>query len=113
MAGVTSNETTGAVVKAMWVEAGIQFRSNLLQPGQRVDLHQHSYDHVMLVHGGSVAVREVRPDGTERRFILPSPDYGYRMSMPAYHQHEITGLTGLAEVLCFWPAVTAQDHVGC
>ncbi len=110
MAGIVTQEV-GGVVKSMWAEAGIQFRSNLLETGQRVDLHQHSYDHVMLVTRGRVSVREIQPDGATRTFDMPG-ESGYRLSMPAYHQHEITCLEGLAEVLCFWPS-TAAPHEGC
>lgn len=109
-----SDETAGDVVTAMWVEAGIQFRSNLLQTGQRVDLHVHSYDHVMLVTRGVVTIRERFPDGTGRVFEMPSDGIGYRLSMPAGHQHEITCLDGPAEVLCFWPAALGTpDEGGC
>ena len=110
MAGIVTQEI-GGVVKSMWTEAGIQFRSNLMEPGQRVALHAHSYDHVMLVTHGRVSVREIRLDGSTDTFEMPGAR-GYRLSMPAYYQHEITCLEGLAEVLCFWPANGATDG-GC
>lgn len=110
MAGIIAQEH-GPIVKAMWEEAGIQFRSNLLLVGQKVDLHQHSYPHVMLVTRGRVSVRELDRDGIGREFVMP--DRGYRLTMPAYYQHEITCLEGPAEVLCFWPADLGTHAEGC
>ncbi len=112
MAGIANQDVTGGIVHAMWTEAGIQFRSNLMETvGQRVALHQHSYDHVMLVTCGRVSVREIFPDGSVADFEMPGPR-GSRVMMPAYHRHEIACLEGPAEVLCFWPANDATDG-GC
>lgn len=111
MAGITSDETSGGAVKTMWEEAGIQFRSNLLHTGQRVKLHQHSYAHVMLLTKGRVSVREVSPGGVSRQIEMPED--GYRLTMPAFYQHEVTCREGLAEVLCFWPSALGTHEDGC
>ncbi len=114
MARISLDTTSDGVVKAMWAEAGIQFRSNMLQTGQKVGLHQHSYDHVMLVTRGRVQVTEISPDNVSRTFEMgAASDLPYRLTMPAYYQHEITCLEGVAEVLCFWPAESADNHEGC
>lgn len=94
-----------------WNEAGITFRSNLLtEIGDQIELHAHSFDHVALVHG-RLAVKEITPDGEEKRYELASREFGlgvgYKVSIPAMHQHAFTVLelpkSGPAEVLCMFP----------
>lgn len=116
---MTTTNDTRSIVKSMWSEAGVQFRSNLLQLGQSVALHAHDYAHVMLVTEGIVRVREQGPDGSIEEFEMAgkgeaAPESrGYRLTMPAFHAHAITCMKGPAEVLCLWAATSDDGHAGC
>ena len=98
---------------AMWAEAGIVFRSNLVSKGGVIGLHAHSYDHVSLVTSGWFSVKEILPNGEVKEYQLAAKDFktdnpnftpsGYRITIPAWHKHEFTCLEGNpAEVLCMW-----------
>lgn len=103
----------------MWVESGIQFRSNLLLcVGARIQLHKHDFPHVAMVTHGWLRVREIDADGNERQYQMSSKGFvptrkdiefspvSYRVNIPAFHQHEFTVIEcqGMpAEVLCMFP----------
>lgn len=112
----TSDESLPGRVASMWVECGIQFRSNVLTNGGEIPFHGHSYSHVALVTQGWFAVKEITPDGTVKEYEMAAKDYrppgldqtfspvGYRLVIPAGHLHTFRLLSsGLGEVLCFWP----------
>lgn len=111
MAGVITQERDllNHRVVSMWEEAGIQFRSNLLlEPGARIELHPHHYDHVVLLAHGLFDVLEIYPDGAERNYRGGSSEWGVlprRFTIPAWVRHSFTllehrGMPG--EVLCMW-----------
>lgn len=118
MAGVESNISQTRLA-SMWVEAGLQCRSNLiLEAGGEIPLHAHSFDHLSVVAYGWFTVKEITPTGETKEYQLASKGYkprsvehpfepcGYRIAIPAGHQHTFTliefdGLPG--EVLCIWP----------
>lgn len=84
---------------AMWDECGMRFRSNLVEPGGRIELHAHSYDHVAAVWGPfRVTLRdpqgnsEVREQERGKFTVLAGWTHGFE-----YLGHTI------GEVLCFWP----------
>lgn len=101
---------------SMWVEAGIQFRSNLLlSMDAKVELHAHSFDHVSLVTFGWVLLTEIHPDGREFTYQMASKGYvpqridiafepvSYRLENKAWVKHQFTPIefTGQPiEVLC-------------
>lgn len=98
---------------AMWVEAGVQFRSNVCRVGEVIGLHAHSYAHVSLVTAGWFQVTETTRDGTAATYQLAAKEFrtadpsfdpaGYRITIPAGHRHEFRCLGGdPAEVLCLW-----------
>ena len=112
MAGMI-DETQNGMVKAMWAEAGIQFRSNLAtQPGTEIPLHAHSYDHVSWITYGLFAVKEVTASGEVQEYLMASKGYpteqetvGCRILIPKFHQHSFTLLEARdqpGEVLCMW-----------
>ena len=98
------------IVKVMWAEAGVQFRSNVFSArGQTIPLHAHSYDHVSMITQGVFDVVETLPDGSAKRYRVAAkgescPDSaGYRITIPAWHQHTFTMVCdGPGEVLCMW-----------
>jgi hypothetical protein len=111
MAGI--DETRNSMVKSMWVEAGIQFRSNLASnPGCEIRLHSHSYDHVSFITYGLFAVKEITPAGEIKTYLMASKGYpaeqetvGCRVLIPKFHQHSFTLLEATdqpGEVLCMW-----------
>jgi hypothetical protein len=121
----TSNESRGQHIRSMWVEAGIQFRSNLFVENTTVDLHVHSFDHVAIVTHGWLAVTEIAPDGERRSYQVASKGFqphrvdlsfepiGYRVTIPKGHQHSFALIESQgqpAEVLCLFPAVLDDEH---
>jgi hypothetical protein len=111
-------ENSDGQIRSMWVEAGLQFRSNLLTPEHPfIALHRHSFDHVAIITHGWVRVEETYPDGRLRRYQMASKDFvpspgslfypcGYRVLIPKWHQHsfELIECHGQpAEILCVFP----------
>lgn len=90
-------------VVSMWAEAGIQFRSNLImEVGGGIDLHEHSYDHVAAILGGTFDVTEITKAGEEKRYQVTDRD---RILIPAWHRHSFRCVAkgeAPAEVLCMW-----------
>jgi len=105
---------------AMWVEAGIQFRANMLhEVGAKVVLHKHDFDHVSLCTHGWLKVIEIDIAGNLREYQIASKGYKptrtdiefkpetYRINIRAGHQHafECLELQDMpAEMLCIYPA---------
>lgn len=99
---------------AIWTEAGLHFRSSIVNKiGDKIPLHEHSYDHVALITKGWFYVKEVDKDGNITEYQLASSEFvptrkdfvfapvGNKVTVLAYHQHEFTLLEGIpAEVLC-------------
>lgn len=98
---------------AMWAEAGLQFRANIVErAGGQVPLHAHGYDHVAIItHGwfdciidGGAPVQVASKD-----FRSDDPDFrptGYRVFVGKGQQHtfilrECHDQPG--EVLCIFP----------
>jgi mannose-6-phosphate isomerase-like protein (cupin superfamily) len=113
----------GDRLATMWMEAGIQFRANLVQAGKEIGLHAHSYDHVSIVTAGWFAVRDESPNGDVREYQLAARDFrtddptfnpeGYRITIPAWHKHAFRCLGGApGEVLCLWADGHDQDTDG-
>jgi hypothetical protein len=111
MAGI--DETRNGMVKSMWAEAGIQFRSNLAsEPGCAIILHSHGYDHVSFITYGLFAVEEITSSGEHKSYLMASTGYptdretvGCRALIPKFHQHSFTLLEAKGqpgEVLCMW-----------
>lgn len=97
---------------SMWEECGIQFRSNLVEAGGVIPLHEHSYDHVALITHGVFRCETLGPAGEVESFIVSSRDFtapdsrGYRVIIPAWWKHTFTLLQSNnqpGEVLCMWP----------
>lgn len=96
-------------VVTMSHECGIQFRANLItELGGKIDLHEHSYDHVAMILGGKFECVDIDPAGTEKRFVVASPEFGdfpFRITVPKFHRHGFTLLekgNAPAQVLCMW-----------
>ena len=122
-------ETGSGLVKSMWVEAGIQFRSNLIDTSKIIELHSHSYDHVSMVTYGWFLVKEITKDGEIKEYQMASNGYttigksnlpfnpiGYRIVIPAYHEHTFTLIEDRdrpAEILCMWASDGTEKHDGC
>jgi len=99
----------------MWQEMGINFRSNIIEPGGRIVLHVHSYDHMAIVTAGWFDCTVVNGDGEVRRYQVAGKDFssndpafapvGYRVPVPAGCQHtfELRAAKNVGEVLCVWP----------
>lgn len=91
----------GRCVCSMWVQDGIQYRSNILtEPGQKVQLHAHHYDHTARIKG-RMLMQITAPEVSERE--VENED----VVIPAWHIHGFTlieGVDGVGEVLCFWRA---------
>lgn len=95
---------------AMWVQCGIQFRSNLVEVGGVIPLHAHSYDHIAMVTHGVFRCDTISPGGDVDSFTVSSKDFsvpdsrGYRIEIPAMWKHTFTLLRadGPGEVLCMW-----------
>jgi len=84
-------------VFAMWEEAGIQFRSNIItKVGGVIPLHAHSYDHVAVCTQGNFRC-EVDGESFE---VMP----GSKTFIGKGKQHTFI-LTAQApgEILCIWP----------
>lgn len=97
---------------AMWLECGLQFRSNLVEAGGCIPLHSHSYAHIAMITHGVFQCDTVGPAGEAESFIVSSKDFdipdsrGYRVVIPALWQHTFTLLQSNnqpGEVLCMWP----------
>lgn len=116
--------------KVMFHAAGIQFRSNIVRnAGGTVSLHAHSYDHVAMITHGWFAVVEITEAGEERRYTVASKGFrpfdtrqpftpvGYRVLIPARHQHSFTLIEARpdlpGEVLCMWASDGSEAHEGC
>lgn len=87
MAGVVTEERdlANGRVCSMWVEAGIQYRSNLLlRAGAKCPLHAHSFDHMTFVRHGDFDVIDEAPDGTRRQFEASAGDM---FLIPEGHAH--------------------------
>jgi hypothetical protein len=122
MVGVTDYQSDPANNRAfaMWHEAGLQFRSNIVsEPGGCIPLHAHSYAHVALITQGWWQVTEIDRDGGESVYQVAAREFhsdridfapvGYRVLIPAWHQHTFTLIesqSGPGEVLCIWPTET-------
>ena len=82
----------------MWMECGIQFRSNLIDRiSGKIELHSHSYAHKALIRNGSF---EMVVNGNHS--LVKSGDL---VTVKANDQHSFTCVSkGVepAEVLCFW-----------
>lgn len=113
MAGITTYErdSDNKRVCAMWEACGIQFRANMVEADGLIPLHAHSYPHVALVTEGSFDVIEIDPDGVRKEFIAAAKTHpessisvGYRVVIPAKHQHTFKPRGVAGEVLCMWPS---------
>lgn len=91
----TERDATNKRTFAMWQECGMQFRSNIVEPGGEVPLHKHSYAHVAAIFGPfHMWVNGVGPERVERGCV----------TIPAGAQHRFVYLGDtVGEVLCFWP----------
>lgn len=106
---------------AMWVESGIQFRSNLLLcDGATIEQHIHDFSHVSLITWGWLWCKTISPDNNIRKFQVASKGFKpdrtdiafepetYRITVPAFYRHsfEVIECQGQpAEVLCLLPEV--------
>lgn len=99
MAGITQQEKDlkNHRVFAMWAEAGIQFRSNIItEIGGSIPLHTHSYDHVALCMAG-----RFRCDVDQESFEVTP---GCKTFIGEGQQHTFTLLENApGEILCIWP----------
>lgn len=105
---------------AMWDECGLRFRANIIEPGGRIELHRHSYDHVAICTAGWFDCEVTGPDGNVERFQVAgkdfttdSPDFapvGYRVPVPAHYQHTfvLREARNVGEILCVWPVGADQ-----
>jgi len=99
MEPVTEHDLANKRTVSMWDECGMRFRANIVEPGGRVELHAHSYDHVAAVHG-NFRLRLISPAG------VAETRTAYRKeTVLAGWQHEFVYLDhdDVGEVLCFWP----------
>jgi hypothetical protein len=96
----------------MWVECGVQFRSNLVEEGGCIPLHAHSYSHIAMVTHGVFQAETTGPNGETDSFVVSSKDFdvpesrGYRLVIPKGWKHTFKLLQNInqpGEVLCFWP----------
>lgn len=99
MAGIIQQESDlqNHRVFAMWAEAGVQFRSNIItEIGGKIPLHAHSYDHVAICTQG-----HFRCDVEGEIFeVLP----GNKTFIGKGRQHTFTLLDHApGEILCLWP----------
>lgn len=84
---------------AMWQECGMNFRSNIVEPGGRIEMHAHSFDHVAAVHG-DFTLNTVSPEGkTETRYAQRKET----ILAGWHHEFIYRGKHEVGEVLCFWP----------
>jgi|SRR5690348_15967869 len=83
---------------AMWEQAGIQFRSNIItEVGGSIPLHSHSYDHVAICTQG-----KFRCDVGSHSFEVTP---GGKMFIGKGEQHTFTLLQAApGEILCLWPS---------
>jgi len=99
MAGITEeySDLSNHRVFAMWEQAGIQFRSNIItEVGGAIPLHAHSYDHVALCTQG-----RFRCDVDGESFeVMP----GAKTFIGKGKQHTFTLLKDPpGEIICIWP----------
>lgn len=111
MAGVIERDEKNKRVCTMWEECGIQFRANIVAADGLIPLHVHDYPHVALVTEGAFDVVEITPSGERREYIVAAKQHpdsaasvGYRVSIPAWHQHTFVPRGERGEVLCVWPS---------
>lgn len=111
MARVVERDAANKRVCTMWEECGIQFRANIVEADGLIPLHAHSYPHVALITEGAFDVVETMPSGERKEYIAAAkthPDSaksaGYRLSIPAWHQHTFKPRGCGGEVLCMWLA---------
>lgn len=93
----------------MWEECGIQYRANIVDADGVIPLHVHSYPHVAMVTEGSFDVVEITSEGVKKEYVAAAkthPDaadsVGYRVSIPAWHEHTFKPRGERGEVLCMW-----------
>ena len=84
---------------SMWDECGMRFRANIVEPGGRIELHAHSFDHVAAVHGW-FRLTTISPEGVSETRVANRKE-----TVLAGWQHEFVYLdaSDVGEVLCFWP----------
>jgi hypothetical protein len=114
VAGVTEYVEYDAANKrtcVQWTACGIEHRANIVEADGQIPLHEHSYPHVALVTEGSFDVVEITKDGERKEYIAAAkmhPDaasssVGYRLVIPAWHQHTFKPRGVRGEVLCLRP----------
>jgi quercetin dioxygenase-like cupin family protein len=97
MAGIVESDLKNHRVFAIWSEAGIQFRSNIVtEIGGIIPLHSHSYDHVALCISGDFTMIVDNQLSTVRP--------GAKVFIGKEKQHTFVLTDGApGEVLCVWP----------
>lgn len=101
-----SFEGSDGRLQVIWREAGLLFVSNILsRPGLTIPLHAHAYDHVAMCTEGRFAVTEVDPDGAVKNYTVAAKgdgeaSAGYKVNIPAGHQHTFRLLSDRGEILC-------------
>lgn len=94
-------------------DCGIQFRSNAIEKGGRIELHEHHYDHVALCLKGCFEATDIGPEG-EQKYLIASKEYmdahpdtktiGAQVMIQAWHKHSFVLIDGeCGEILCLWP----------
>ena len=85
---------------SMWDECGMRFRSNVVEPGGRIELHSHSYSHVAAIHGRFM-LSLIAPDGVS--VVVREANKKETIEAGWQHAFEYLGTDDVGEVLCFWP----------
>jgi len=114
MTEISCRPDVGRTVSSCEV-CGMECRSNIVRVGGRINLHRHSYDHLVLVMAGWFDCETVAKDGVREIFQVASSEFstedptfnsrGNRIVIPAWSKHTfvLRGAKEVGEILCIWP----------